>query len=204
MYDPGWKWCLSWILNKRVAKKQKLKLFHYWMEIEQMRGHKAEPVFHSKMGRLRKARKFCCDGNPLAKNYRETDRQTTGISLINDFLIIGCTILCSPYRVFHEDYSLCHLMATNRTAKVSFITGPYMKTLNVGADLALDGSEWVVKPLISRFSAAMRYTSLTFGRRPKINASCNSDENSWVTFCWLYIYEKSRTTFPRPPNLRKF
>ena len=32
------------------------------MDIEQMRGHKEQPVFHSKMGRLRKARKFCCDG----------------------------------------------------------------------------------------------------------------------------------------------
>ena len=92
------------------------------------------------------------------------------------FLIIRCTILCSPYRVFHEDCSLCHLMATNRTAKVSFITGPYMKTHNVGADLALDGSKWVIKPLISRFSAPMRYTSLTSGRHPKINASCNSNE----------------------------
>ena len=72
-------------INKRVAKNQKLKLFNYWMDIKQMRGHKAEPVFHSKMGRLRKARKFCCDGNPLAINYGETDRQTTGISLINGF-----------------------------------------------------------------------------------------------------------------------
>ena len=72
-------------INKRVAKNQKLKLFHYLMDIQQMRGHKAEPVFHSKMGRLRKARKFCCDGNPLAINYGETDRQTTGISLINGF-----------------------------------------------------------------------------------------------------------------------
>ena len=50
----------------------------------------------------------------------------------------------------------------------------------------------------------MRYTSLTSGRRPKINASCNSNENSRVTFCWLSIYEKSRTTFPQPPKLRKF
>ena len=72
-----------------------------------------------------------------------------------------------------------------------------MKTHNVGADLALDGSKWVVKPLISWFSAPMRYTSLTSGRRPKINASCNSNENSRVTFCWLSIYKKSRTIFPR-------
>ena len=87
-------------------------------------------------------------------------------------------------------------------------TGPQKlvlwKLITYGADLALDGSEWVVKPLISRFSAPMRYTSLTSGRRPKINASCNSNENSRVTFCWLSIYEKSRTTFPQPPKLRKF
>ena len=50
-----------------------------------MRGHKAELVFHSKMGKPRNARKFCCDGNPLAINYGVTDRQTTGTSLINGF-----------------------------------------------------------------------------------------------------------------------